>query len=423
MKNEKNNIGGFLLIVLIYVMGTIIALTNAVSLNAVMKNYQYNVLIILIVMELFTNLILSTGIMELLSIKLAVLSKGNKKSILILFGLLMFFISAFLNNITAVMMILPIVFVLLKTIGVNKKYLNLFFAMILAMSNTGGASSPIGDFPAIVIMNSGITSFLGYLVRAFPMFLLTSILLIMWWNRKVKDDKSKLYYRQLSIDLLKSRYKNLIVKKDVLFGLLIIFLFMFIGWSFVPQNLIPSELIAVLGYVIAMFYCKLKKINIYQKIDFKPILTISSFLFLAEVVSSIGILNDIASYLQMNIVNPKYLIIVIMLITSLVSGLFGAGPATSAMMPVIINLCSKTFVLQADWVAIAYAASICAGSSLFMWSATAGFILSKEINSASILDEENSKKINWNIIDYLKYGIQNYIIQIVVAIIIIWFVL
>lgn len=423
MKNEKNNIGGFLLIVLIYVMGTIIALTNAVSLNAVMKNYQYNVLIILIVMELFTNLILSTGIMELLSIKLAVLSKGNKKLILILFGLLMFFISAFLNNITAVMMILPIVFVLLKTIGVSKKYLNLFFAMILAMSNTGGASSPIGDFPAIVIMNSGITSFLGYLVRAFPMFLLTSILLIMWWNRKVKDDKSKLYYRQLSIDLLKSRYKNLIVKKDVLFGLLIIFLFMFIGWSFVPQNLIPSELIAVLGYVIAMFYCKLKKINIYQKIDFKPILTISSFLFLAEVVSSIGILNDIASYLQMNIVNQKYLIIVIMLITSLVSGLFGPGPATSAMMPVIINLCSKTFVLQADWVAIAYAASICAGSSLFMWSATAGFILSKEINSASILDEENSKKINWNIIDYLKYGIQNYIIQIVVAIIIIWFVL
>lgn len=423
MKNEKNNIGGFLLIVLIYVMGTIIALTNAVSLNAVMKNYQYNVLIILIVMELFTNLILSTGIMELLSIKLAVLSKGNKKMILILFGLLMFFISAFLNNITAVMMILPIVFVLLKTIGVNKKYLNLFFAMILAMSNTGGASSPIGDFPAIVIMNSGITSFLGYLVRAFPMFLLTSILLIMWWNRKVKDDKSKLYYRKLSIDLLKSRYKNLIVKKDVLFGLLIIFLFMFIGWSFVPQNLIPSELIAVLGYVIAMFYCKLKKINIYQKIDFKPILTISSFLFLAEVVSSIGILNDIASYLQMNIVNQKYLMIVIMLITSLVSGLFGAGPATSAMMPVIINLCSKTFVLQADWVAIAYAASICAGSSLFMWSATAGFILSKEINSANILDEENSKKINWNIIDYLKYGIQNYIIQIVVAIIIIWFVL
>ena len=62
MKNEKNNIGGFLLIVLIYVMGTIIALTNAVSLNAVMKNYQYNVLIILIVIHKFNFKYWNNGI-------------------------------------------------------------------------------------------------------------------------------------------------------------------------------------------------------------------------------------------------------------------------------------------------------------------------------------------------------------------------
>ena len=396
---KKNNIGSFLLITLIYVFSALLALFTNVSIKDVMNNYQYNVLIILIVMELFTNLISSTGIMEMLSIKLAILSKGNKKLILVLFGLLMFFISAFLNNITAVMMILPIIFVLLKTIGINKKYLNLFFATILALSNTGGASSPIGDFPAIVIMNSGITSFLEYLIRAFPLFLLTSILLIIWWSFKVKDEKREESQKKLSIDLLKSRYKNLIVRKDVLTGLSVIFLFMFLGWSFVPQGMIPSEIIAVLGYVIAMLFCKIKKVNIVQEIDFKPVLTISSFLFLAGIVSNTGILNEIALYLQSNITNPKYLLIVIMIITSLVSGLFGAGPATSAMMPVIINLCSTTFISQSDWVAIAYAASICAGSSLFMWSATAGFILSKEINMASLKDNDNLNSLTWNIVD------------------------
>ena len=420
---KKNNIGSFLLITLIYVFSTLLALFANIPVKDVMNDYQYNVLIILIVMELFTNLISSTGIMEMLSIKLAILSKGNKKLILILFGLLMFFISAFLNNITAVMMILPIIFVLLKTIGTNKRYLNLFFATILALSNTGGASSPIGDFPAIVIMNSGITSFLGYLIRAFPLFLITSILLIIWWSIKVKDEKKEESQKKLSIDLLKSRHKNLIVRKDVLTGLLIIFLFMFLGWSFVPQEIIPSEIIAVLGYVLAMLYCKIKKVNIIQEIDFKPVLTISSFLFLAGIVSNTGILNEIALYLQNNITNPKYLLIVIMIITSLVSGFFGAGPAASAMMPVIINLCSVTFMSQSDWVAIAYAASICAGSSLFMWSATAGFILSKEINSANLIDNDNTKHITWNIIDYFKYGIQNYIIQLVIAIIIIYIVL
>lgn len=420
---KSNNISSFLLITLIYVFSVILALIAKVSIKEVMHDYQYNVLIILIVMELFTNLISSTGIMEFLSIKMSILSKGNKKLILILFGLLMFFISAFLNNITAVMMILPIIFVLLKTIGINKKYLNIFFASILALSNTGGASSPIGDFPAIVIMNSGITSFLGYLFRAFPVFLFTSFLLIFWWSFRIKDDKTEIAQKNLSIDLLKSRYKNLIVRKDALVGLLTIFLFMFIGWSFIPQEIIPSEIIAVLGYVIAMLFCKIKKVEVIQNVDFKPVLTISSFLFLAGIVSSTGILNIVAFYLQNNITNPKNLLIIIMIITSLVSGLFGAGPAASAMMPVIINLCSTTFALQSYWVAIAYAASICAGSSLFMWSATAGFILSKEINLANLIDNDNSKHMTWNIIDYFKYGIQNYIIQLVIAIIIIYIVL
>ena len=410
-KYKKNNIGSFFLITLIYLISTLIALFTKISIKEIMHNYQYSVLIILIIMELFTNLISSTGIMEMLSIKMAILSKGKMKLILVLFGFLMFFISAFLNNITAVMMILPIVFVLLKTIGVNQKYLNIFFSIILALSNTGGASSPIGDFPAIVIMNSGITSFLGYLFRAFPTFLLTSILLIVWWKREIKDDELDIAQKMLSIDLLKSRYKNLEVKKDVLFGLLIIFLFMFVGWSFIPQEIIPSEIIAVLGYVIAMLFSKIKGIKVLQDVDFKPVLTISSFLFLAEIVSNTGILNNIALYLQTNITNSKYLLIIIMVITSIVSGIFGAGPAASAMMPVIINLCSTTFASQSDWVAIAYAASICAGSSLFMWSATAGFILSKEINSANLIDKDNNKKMAWNITDYFKYGFQNCFIQ------------
>lgn len=422
MKSRVNELGGFLLITLVYVFSVILALITKVSISDVMKNYQFNVLIILIAMELFTNLVSTTGIMEVLSIKISKKSKGNKKIILMLFGLLMFTVSAFLNNITAVLMVLPIIFVLLKTIGIDRKYLNIFFAVILALSNTGGASSPIGDFPAIVIMSSGITSFLGYLLRALPFFLITSILLISWWLIKVKEDKKNPNKKQLAIDILQSKYKYLHVKKDILIGLIIIFLFMFIAWSFVPQNILPSEIIAVLGYVLAMLFCGIKKVKIVQNIDFKPVLTISSFLFLAGIVSSTGILNEFANFLQININNPKILLIVIMLVTSIVSGIFGAGPAASAMMPVIINLCSGIFSNQSDWIAIAYAASICAGSSLFMWSATAGFILSKKINEEELTDEKNNKLL-WNISDYFKYGIQNYLIQIITAIIIICIVI
>lgn len=420
-KIDNKGFLGYFLIAFIFVISICIALIYNISLDKVIKSYQFNVLIIMIVMELFTNLISCTGIMEKISLKLSYLSKGNRKRCLILFGFLMFMISAFLNNITAVLIILPIIFVLLKDIGLDRKYVNIFFACILALSNTGGAASPIGDFPAIVIMNSGITSFSGYLFRAFPFFLVTSLFILLWLQFFVKDDEKDMDKRRLSIDLLQSKYKNIVVNKKILIGLGVIFVLMFICWSVIPPSVMPPEIIALLGCVISMFYCSVFKLKINQTIDFKPVLTIASFLFLANIISNTGILKNFADMLQSTITDPKLLLILIMIFTSVVSGLFGAAPASSAMMPVIIYLCDTTFVAQSDWIAIAYAASICAGSSMFLWSATAGFILSKNIEEAGLIDE-NKNKLSWYISDYFKYGVQNYIIQIFVAIVLIYFV-
>ncbi|MGM9878904.1 MAG: SLC13 family permease [Bacilli bacterium] len=418
----KGDIPGYLLMASIFIISTIIALLSKMSITTIMKDYQFSVLIILIVMELFTNLISSTGVIEKISLKISVISKGKQKKCLILFGLLIFFVSAFLNNITAVLIVLPIIFVLLKAIGINQKYVNIFFATILALSNTGGASSPIGDFPAIVIMSSGITTFSDYLFRAFPFFLIISVVLIFWWQLFVKENNGYDRKSNLSIDLLQSKYKNIEVNKKVLTGLMIILALMFVSWSLVPQNVIPPEVIALLGCVIGIVYVALCGVKIKLLTDFKPVLTIASFLFLANVIAHTGVLITLANNLQTYISDSKMLLVSIILMTSLISGLVGAGPASSAMMPVIIYLCETTFKTQADWIAIAYASAICAGSSLFMWSATAGFILSKRINEANLVDSKK-QKMTWNISSYLKYGIQNYLIQISISILLIYLIL
>lgn len=124
----------------------------------------------------------------------------------------------------------------------------------------------------------------------------------------------------------------------------------------------------------------------------------------------------VAAYMESNITNPKLLVIAIMIITSLVSGIFSAGPAAAAMMPIIIQICNGPLGVHSDWIAVAYAAAICSGSSLFMWSATAGFILSGKVNDAHIEDTDG-KHITWGIGQYLKYGVVNYLIQISIALI------
>ena len=108
------------------------------------------------------------------------------------------------------------------------------------------------------------------------------------------------------------------------------------------------------------------------------------------------------------------ILMAIMVITSLVAGIFSAGPAAAAMMPIIVQLCNGPLNAQSDWIAVAYAAAICAGSSLFMWSATAGFILSGKVNGAGI-EEENGGKIPWGVAQYMKYGVLNYLIQLSIA--------
>ncbi len=414
--------GALLLIAFMFVSGSVLALCSNVPVKEVMGSYSYDVLVILIVMELFTNLIAETGIMQLIAIKISGFAKGRKRLCLVLFGAMMFIISAFLNNITAVMMILPIVFVLLKSLEVDQKYVCIFFSVILALSNTGGAASPIGDFPAIVIMTSGITSFLGYLTHAFPLFALTSGVLLVVYGFAVRKENDDGAVRSLAVDNLKSQYKNIVVRFDVLRWILVIFVGMFAAWSFVPQNIMPPEIIAVLGYVATTVVCSIKKIKIKQQMDLRAVLTIASFLFLAQVISKTGMLNILASMLQENISNPKLLVIVIMAITSVVAGLFSAGPAAAAMMPVIVEICQGQLSTQSDWIAVAYAAAICAGSSLFMWSATAGFILSEKVNAAGIADE-NSKDLTWGVGKYFRYGILNYFVQLFIAILIVLFVL
>ncbi len=411
-----------ILIAIMFIAGSVLSLCFDIPIKNIMENYSYDVLVILIVMELFTNLIAETGIMQLLAIKIAELSKGQKRLCLMMFGGMMFLISSCLNNITAVMMILPVVFVLLKTLEVDRKYVCVFFATILALSNTGGAASPIGDFPAIVIMTSGITSFISYLTHAFPLFALTSIVLTTVWGMQVKRDQDDGAVRSLAVSNLKSQYKNIKIRFDVLRLLAVVFIGMFLAWSFVPQEVIPPEIIAILGYAVAMVICSIKKIKVRQLMDLKSVLTIASFLFFAQVISQTDLLNLVAAYLQNNIHNPKLLVMAIMVITSLVAGVFSAGPAAAAMMPVIVEICKGPLGTQADWIAVAYAAAICAGSSLFMWSATAGFILSGKVNAVGIEDEKDNK-ITWGVIQYMKYGFVNYGIQLSIALIVISIVL
>lgn len=399
----------------------VLAGLGRIDLSQVTQSFQGGVLVIFVAMELFTSLIVSTGVMEIIAVKLSAWSKGHPLRIMGLFGGLLFLISALLNNLTAVLVVLPVLFVLLRGVRATRVYTIGLFSLLLAISNIGGAATPIGDFPAILIMKSGLTDFPNYLARAFPLFATTAVVVVglhlLWvYYRNTRCERSEAASaRLLGTHFLGVQYRYQAISWRELGILGGVFSGMFLGWSTLPADDFPPELIALAGLSLAAaLTARGNGIDKYRSFDLKTVLTLSAFLLVASSVANSGILTQVAEWLQRTFDNPTALLMAVMLLTALLSGLFSAGPTTAAMLPIILTLAETSFHAHQEWLAVAFAVSICAGSSLFLWSATAGFLLQDKIAQAKLPDYE-SQDITWGIGDYLWFGVFHFVVQLAIG--------
>lgn len=203
----------FALALAVGIIGGILAATHVVHLRRAMANYQWGVLCFFVSLDIFTSIIVTTGIMDRAALVLAGRSRSMPLRVMLLFGTLLFLVSALMNNLTAVLIVLPIIFVLLRAIRLQRRFVAGFFAMLLAISNLAGASTPIGDFPALIIMKSGLTSFVAYLARAFPLFAGTAVIVIIGHLilarsacRSARKEEEE-YERAMSLALLRAKYR------------------------------------------------------------------------------------------------------------------------------------------------------------------------------------------------------------------------
>jgi len=117
-----------------------------------------------------------TGMFQYVAIKSAKAVKGRPWGILVMLSVVTAVFSAFLDNVTTVLLIAPVTLLITDALGV-KPY-PFLFAQIMA-SNIGGTATLIGDPPNIMIGSQAHLSFMDFLVNLAPItpliFLLTII--------------------------------------------------------------------------------------------------------------------------------------------------------------------------------------------------------------------------------------------------------
>ena len=130
---------------------------------------DFNVIFLLVGMMVIANITGQTGAFQWLAIRSAKLARGNAIAALILLSVITALASAFLDNVTTVVLMAPLALFLASTMELNPVP---FLVTQIMASNVGGTATLIGDPPNILIGSAADLSFVDFLVHLGPLILL-----------------------------------------------------------------------------------------------------------------------------------------------------------------------------------------------------------------------------------------------------------
>jgi Na+/H+ antiporter NhaD/arsenite permease-like protein len=144
----------------------VVVLTQTIEQDAAIDAIDWNTLGLLAGMMLMVRLTEPTGVYTWLAIKAGQLSRGRPFAVLLALAGTTALLSAFLDNLTTVLLMVPITFLLADALDIDP--IPLVVAEIL-VSNIGGTATLIGDPPNILIAGATGLSFTAFIVNLAPL--------------------------------------------------------------------------------------------------------------------------------------------------------------------------------------------------------------------------------------------------------------
>lgn len=130
---------------------------------------DYNVIFLLIGMMMIINITAKTGLFQWLAIKAAKVGGGYPMRIMLLLTVITAVVSAFLDNVTTVLLIVPVTIFIASALKVDP--VPYIIAEVLA-SNVGGAATLVGDPPNIMIASKAQLTYMDFIINMAPVIVI-----------------------------------------------------------------------------------------------------------------------------------------------------------------------------------------------------------------------------------------------------------
>ena len=134
-------------------------------LKGVFEYVDFQVIFLLIGMMIIVNIASRSGVFKWMALNLLKITKGHPKTVLFALAAFTAVASAFLDNVTTVVLMMPITFVIAKEFDTDP--VPFLITEVLA-SNIGGTATLIGDPPNIIIGTRAGLSFMNFVNELTP---------------------------------------------------------------------------------------------------------------------------------------------------------------------------------------------------------------------------------------------------------------
>ena len=362
-------------------------------IKGVFAHVDFQVIFLLIGMMIIVHIASRSGVFKWLAIELLHLTKGHPKTVLFALAAFTAIASAFLDNVTTVVLMMPITFIIAKEFDTDP--VPFLITEVLA-SNIGGTATLIGDPPNIIIGTRAGLSFMDFVNELTPiitLIFLISVSVLIFLFRKGLKATPEVMQKIATID-----NSQTITDKKLMIRSVVTILLVILGFVTHDVTHIPAFAFAVAGAAFLLLFEQPKEI--YKDVEW---LTIFFFVGLFIIIGGfeanggIKFLADGLITLTHGSLNVATMII--LWASGLLSGIIDNIPYTATMAPLISELINPanpnaiTGHVHALWWALSLGA--CLGGNLTIIGAAANVLVSETAAS-------KGHKISF--LRFMKYG-------------------
>ncbi|MEE1038118.1 MAG: ArsB/NhaD family transporter [Eubacterium sp.] len=351
---------------------------------------DYNTVGVLVGMMVFVAVIKNSGMFEYIAIKSAKIAKGDPWRIMVLFTIVTAVLSAFLDNVTTVLLIGPMTISITSILGLNP--IPFLLTQVLA-SNIGGTSTLIGDPPNIMIGSAAGFSFMDFVFNLAPCIVIIMILLIVMmrftFKKSLVVDEDSIKQVMLLDEKKTIEDVNLLRKSVIMIAVVVV------GFVLHAQIGIESGTIAVTAAAIMLFIGKQDVEEIIADIEWTTIVFFIGLFIVVGGMVETGVVNQLANFvISLTSDKPIMTMLVLLWASALLSTILNNIPFVAALIPLISVMGQQGIDIIPLWWAIALGA--CLGGNGTLVGASANIVIAN-------ISSKHGHPISFK--EFAKYGL------------------